>query len=77
MTDPALTVGAAVTAARALDIETVGVARDFAESMGYSSFRTKAPMPALFAVERVLREGYQEGLSNAQCEREQVRAGLL
>ena len=67
----------AVVAASSVDLETRIDAREYAEGLGYEAFRTKAPMPAEFAGAPVLSEGFEEGLANARCEHEQVRAGLL
>lgn len=72
-----MTLASAVAASRGSDLDALIGAREFAESMGYAAFRTKASMPTEFAGEPVLSEGFADGLANAQCEHEQVRAGLL
>jgi hypothetical protein len=71
------TIESAVLCAGSHDMVVVGAAREFAENLGYAAFRTKEGMPPAFMSEPVLRAGFEEGLSNAQCEHEQVRAGLL
>lgn len=66
----------AVRAAQSADIDDVIDARQFAENLGFAAFRTGKQVPAAFAPELVLREGFEEGFSNARCEHALVRAGL-
>jgi hypothetical protein len=70
-------IGRAVEAVCAGHLDDVIEAREFAESRGYAAFSTREPMPPEFGDHLILREGFADGLANARCEHEQVRAGLL
>jgi hypothetical protein len=72
-----LSIDTALAAAQSADMDAVIGAREFAEGLGFDAFKSRTPMPAAFAAEPVLASGFAEGLLNARCEHEQVRAGLL
>lgn len=70
-------VAGAVRAVNSGTMDGLVEAREFAENLGYAAFQSKELMPKDFANVPVLAEGFEEGLANAKCEYEQVRAGLL